>query len=254
MVKQKHRLIPLFLATCLGISLTIKAGGFWDKIPYTQRDGKQLQKILNDSPWAKKVRVSMSGGKKGRRSGSGRYQPGQQKGFSAQDISGGLPRGQEVGSSPSGSSGGGRGAGSRRASGRTLLIRWESSLPLKQARLMNSPMIRDASSQTIERYLNRKDSSYIVSLEGLPSVIFDRLDPDRLSRRATLTRKNHDPIQAQSIRLVGQKTPLIFFLFPKDDPITLKNKDVELQIELSRIVIKKKFKVKDFLFQGRLEI
>lgn len=252
MVKQKHRLIPLFLATCLGISLTIKAGGFWDKIPYTQWDGKQLQKILNDSPWAKKVRVSRTRGGKGRGSGSNRYQPGK-KSYSAQDISGGLPRGQEVGSAPSGRGGGG-GAGSRRGSGLTLLIRWESSLPLKQARLMTSPMIRDASSQTIEKYLNRKDSSYIVSLEGLPSAIFDRLDPERLSRRATIRRKNHDPIQAQSVRIVGQKNPLIFFLFPKDDPIILKNKDVEFQIELSSTVIKKKFKVKDFLFQGRLEI
>lgn len=253
MVKPKRRSAPLFLVTCLCISLTIKAGGFWDKTPYTQWDGKQLQKLLSDSPWAKKVRVAMTR-KKGKRSSSpGRYQPGQQRGYSAQDVSGGLPRGEEV-SSPSGGRGGGRGAGSRPSSGVSLLIRWESSLPLKQARLMNSPMARDASPQNIEKYLNRKDSSYIVSLEGLPPVILDRLDPDGLSQKATLKRKNHAPIQAESVRIVGQKVRLLFFLFPKDDPISLKNKDVEFQIELPRITIKKKFKVRDFLFQGRLEI
>ena len=230
--------------------MAIKAGGFWDKTPYTQWSEKQLQKVLSNSPWAKKIKVSMTG-QPGKRSGSGRY-PGR-SGYGAQNVSGSLPRGEEVGSRTAGG-GGGRGAGSRPSREIILLVRWESSLPLKQARLMNSPMARDASPQKIEKYLNRKDSNYIVSLEGLPPPILDRLDPVRLSQKVTLIRKNHAPIQAQSVRLVGQKNRLLFFLFPKDDPINLKDKDVEFQIELPSITVKKKFKVKDFLFQGQLEI
>jgi hypothetical protein len=250
MVKQGYWITPLVLVTCLGTSLVIKAGGFWDKTPYTQWSKKQIQKVLSESPWAQKIRVSMTR-KKGARPGNSRYP--RKTGYGAQNISGSLPRGEEV-SSSSGGRGGSRGVGSRPSSETTLLIRWESSLPLKQARLMNSPMARDASPQNIKKYLNRKDSSYIISLEGLPAPILDRLDPGHLSQKATLIRKNHAPIQAQSIRLVGQKVRLLFFLFPKHDPINLKNKDVEFQIELPGITIKKKFKVKDFLFQGRLAI
>ena len=238
--------IGIILGSCTSLLL---AGGFWDTVPYTEWSDKQIKKILNDSPWAKKVSMGGAGGGGQRQRGGGFSAEGNRgPGFpnppSGEDTPGG-------GGSGRGGSGGGRGGP---AGGMTLIIRWESARPLKQARLLNSEMAKQASPQEIEQYLSRKDPNYIVSVSGLPAPMLERMDPSRSAQRATLVRKGHDPIQAQSAQVLAQEAPLVLFYFPRADEIVLEDNEVEFVLEMQRGALKKKFRLKDLLFQEELAI
>ncbi len=136
----------------------------------------------------------------------------------------------------------------------TLLIRWESARPVKQARMLASGTATKASPEEIEKYLNQDDPNYMVSVSGLPGPMLERMEPSRLAGLATLLRKGHDPIHAESAQLLKQQPPLVLFSFPKTDAVQLEDGSVEFFLELQRTKVKKKFKLKDLLYQEELAI
>ena len=47
---------------------------------------------------------------------------------------------------------------------------------------------------------------------------------------------------------------ILFVGFPRTDPITLADGDVEFEVKVGSLGVKKKFKLKDMVFHGRLEL
>jgi hypothetical protein len=52
----------------------------------------------------------------------------------------------------------------------------------------------------------------------------------------------------------GGATLTLIFAFPRTDPITLADRDVEFVTAIGTIEIKKKFALKDLVFNGELEL
>jgi hypothetical protein len=44
------------------------------------------------------------------------------------------------------------------------------------------------------------------------------------------------------------------FIFPRTDPITLDDKEVELDLKLGTMEAKRKFNLKDMVYNGKLEL
>ena len=69
----------------------------------------------------------------------------------------------------------------------------------------------------------------------------------------SLIRKNERPLFPENIEVFlynGSLSMLVYF--SKEDPITLKHKDIEFVSTVVDIEIKKKFKLKDMVFEGEL--
>jgi hypothetical protein len=46
----------------------------------------------------------------------------------------------------------------------------------------------------------------------------------------------------------------VYFLFPRSEAITLEDKEVEFETKLGPMEIKRKFKLQDMVFGGKLEL
>ena len=224
----------------LGIlSITLLFGAdFWEKKPFTEWTDKEITKMLTDSPWAKKVTVNslvpaQAGG--GQMAGGGGRGGGGAGG-------GGGGRGR-------GGGGGGMSAGpgaGRAGPAMEFIVRWESSLPIKQA-VVRMGYQKD-NPDVVEEYLSRDDPHYIVSVSVLP-IPEDRINSERIAGMASLVRKKFDPVPADSAVIAGTRGgSIIYFRFPRTMNIELANKDVEFVLELPRIKIKKKFSLKKMKF------
>src|ERR1700740_3149217 len=74
-MKKLTVLVSLFISLFMG-AVALWAADFWQTKPFTDWDQKEAQKLLIDSPWARRVSISLatnpqSGGKGGGRGGRG---------------------------------------------------------------------------------------------------------------------------------------------------------------------------------------
>ena len=131
-------------------------------------------------------------------------------------------------------------------------ISWRSALPLKQAAARQQAG-NGAIPPEAEAALAREDELYVVAIQGLPPQ-YTQSGPtrtiDAFLRRAgkpdiPATRGASQPAPGGALLLVG---------FPRTDPITLAGGEVEFDVKIGALAVKKKFKLKDMIFHGRLEL
>ena len=246
------------------------AADFWESKSYADWSVKEVDKVLNRSPWSQSVTIRMVGsfspGADGRFGGGGRPGGGGGRG-------GGGPGGGFGGAAGGGGGGaygsGGGGRGGRAGGGRggpgggmgmpqmTAVIRWFSALPVKQASVRLRYGNEAATAADGLDYLNREEPNYVVSVAGLPGRMAGFMErmPDQIKQETSLRRKGKEPILPADLQITTQmeKTDL-YFVFPKNDPITLDDKEVEFLMKTERMEIKRKFKLKKMLFNGALSL
>ena len=243
----------LFSLTCL-----VLAGQFWEDKAYQDWTDEDVEKLLKKSPWSQKVTLGGGGGMGGGGMGGGsRGMPSASSGSSRGGGMGG--GGGGMGGGGGGRGGGGRGGGMPGAGEREMnfTVRWDSALPIRQAvmRAHYGPQVKSV--EEAQKMLNTKLSHYAVSLIGFPARMAQQ-DPSRLAAlasNAVLKRKKQDPIVAESVAVrPGDPPDGLVFYFPRRDPITLEDKEVEFQLEFGRLKIKRKFKLKKMVYDGNLEL
>ena len=190
-------------------------------------------------------------------------------GSAAAAASGREPGGSTVGAGgglgpPSGGPGGGGfDLGGRRPAARrgpppiNVTVRWASALPVKQAIIRARYRGDFEESEQDKQLLNMKDEQYVVLLSGLPSRMARGLQrsTDRIKQMTVLHRKKKDPIAAASVEVLPRDQFVeIFMFFPRDDGITLEDKDVELRTQVGPFKIKRKFRLKKMVFKDKLEL
>ena len=155
--------------------------------------------------------------------------------------------------------GGGRGgrAGGMGKPQMTAVVRWFSALPVKQASVKLRYGIEAATAADGLSYINREEPNYVVSVTGLPGRMagFMQRTPDRIKENTSLHRKGKEPILPADLQITTQMEETdLYFVFPKTDPITLDDKDVEFLMKTERMEIKRKFKLKKMVFDGELSL
>ena len=226
------------------------AGGFWEKKTYSDWNEKDLKKMFNNSPWAKQVSISMGGGMGGRGGGRGGGGVGGGGGGDLGGGGGGL-----------GGGGGGRGGGECYGGGAErpsmmLVVRWSSSLPIKQAMVKMQFGSEAETSKEAQDMLTRPESHYVLTVSGLPARMARMAqNPERIQQSAFLVRKQKPDLGAEHVQVIPSEQSVDLHLaFPRTEPITLEDKNVELKLALGPIQVKKKFKLKDMVFDGDLAL
>ncbi|MEO7143481.1 MAG: hypothetical protein ABI165_08255 [Bryobacteraceae bacterium] len=260
------------VAVCAVVLYAADAWKTEDSSKWTSED---IQKILTDSPWAKRVNVSggTSGERRGGRMGAGGLGlpgGGMGRGGGGMGMPGGgmgMPNGGWGGGSGGGmgSGRGGRGGGGRPQAS-LVTIRWDSAAPVKAALLRQRP---DDAAKTPEAPV--KD--YVITVDGLPNVTrpadSDSNADDSGGRRKRDPEAVREELMESTKLIVRGKRAIgpedvkidpargnreIHFLFPRETPITAGDKEVTFTTQLGRMKVEKKFNVKDMMFRGKLAL
>ena len=135
-------------------------------------------------------------------------------------------------------------------------VRWLSALPVRQA-LVIARLGRDKlDSEQSRKFLEQNPGYYVIAVAGLPPQMAAAISDERLAglaKAAMLLRKDKDPIAAESAQRLTDE-PGVAFLFPKTSAITLDDKEVEFVSKAGAIELKTRFKLKDMVLGGKLEL
>ena len=198
----------------------LAAADFWEETEFTAWSDKDVEQMMNDSPWAKRLTVRFP--RPPRASGGGRFGGGFRPGTSTPQT--------------------------------RLVIQWQSAQPIRQAMVRGRIEQGGTVDPEAQAFLDQSAPGYVVVVTGL-SGQFGRLTPEALMAEARLERKGKSPIvpaQAQPQR--AERGVTIVYLFPKDDAIVLEDQEVEFITKVGDVTIKKKFKLEEMVFNDQLEL
>lgn len=251
--------VPALTAALLLSAVCVYAADFWVAKPYTEWSPKDCDKMLSDSPWAKQVAVSMSGGGGGGGGGSRRGGGGGSRGSMGETGGagglGGSNTAPGVGSEP-GSAGRGEQLEQMASQGGPAIqlhVLWVSATPVKQANMKKKYGSEVGSSEEAKKMIETEGNAYVlmVLMPGPGRGAAGAGMKDALKEATTLNVKGKDPIKAAQVEVSGGGA---YFFFPKDKPITIDDKEVELVTKLGRDQIKCKFELKKMVIDGKLAL
>jgi hypothetical protein len=152
-----------------------------------------------------------------------------------------------------------------------VIVRWDSALPVRQALLR----MHDKGARDTERTLAAPDKYYVLSVVGLVRArqqmqATSADSPDTplgqgrtpydvtqtrqgLMNLARLYPKNEKAIVPADVR-VDEETGSVQIYFPRSVPIEPKDKEVLFQITYGSIKVTQRFKLKDMMYRGKLEL
>lgn len=273
--------LPRYLLT-LSMFLTgfaLWAADVWVAKPYTEWSDKDIQKIMSDSPWAKKVTATFefsargggpaaSGGGGGGGGGRGKSGP-QGDSIDPGTDGGGTPGIAETGGGGGrGGRGGGGGGGGGAAPGvggppeTELEVRWMTAPTVQQAVAKAKYGAEVATSPDAKKQLETEQTFYAISISNLPVFVRPRTEDDAkaLAMITTLTVKGKDPITAGGVLFPdqaqgqgrGARSTSATFVFPKTTPLTADDKEVEFSTKFGKTKVQAKFDLKKMVVNGKL--
>jgi len=143
-----------------------------------------------------------------------------------------------------------------------LLVRWESSLPVREASIRAEELQAKRVAELAAEY-------YVVSTSGMqmmggrrgmgagedrPQPDFSRMQ-DRMKEATSLTIKGKPPIRAERIEVVQAADGMVtLFLFPRSTAISADDKEVAFETAMGPMEVKSKFYLKDMMFDGNLAL
>jgi hypothetical protein len=138
-----------------------------------------------------------------------------------------------------------------------LTVRWSSALPIRQALALERWGRSGLNAPAAIEWLNQEPKEHLVEVFGLPAIMATngakRIEED-LSRSCVLWLKSRLPSRAASVHVPEHGTHLSAELrFLRASGITPQDGAVELRGETGPIQIAQKFKLREMVYQGRLE-
>lgn len=202
--------------------------------------------MMSNSPWAKSVGVSMSGPG----GGAPPMAPAGGGGFGGAGVPGG----------PQGGGGSEFGPGAPGSAGPSfdVVARWQSALPIRQAFVRLKFGAEADKSAEAAKVLEQQETPYEIVLSG-PMGPFLGAKPEdsakALSEVSFLSSSRTGAIKAVQIQ-VGKpgKTMDVVFVFPRSMPFTVEDREVEFITKLGASTLKYKFKLKDMVLNGKLDM
>jgi hypothetical protein len=226
------------------------AADFWTTKPFTDWNEKEVAKILSDSPWTAKITINGGPGAPPSIGGGG-------GGGGGRGGRGGGPQGDSTTADPGigGDSGGFGGGGS---SGTTVTAIWQTALPIRQALVKRQYGAEAGTSPEAKAKLDRVDQFYVLTLGGMPGFTLAAAQGDRkaaLLNATMLTAAGKPPLKAVDVQVSGGRgSGVMSFVFPKSTSFSVEDKEVEFSSKFDTTAVKKKFKLKDMVFNGKVEM
>lgn len=144
-----------------------------------------------------------------------------------------------------------------------LFVRWDTSLPVRQAMARLRYQGAALASPEAQKLLESERDHFVICIAGLPPQMarLATKEKDRILEEVRvesfLKIKGRPPLAAEVVQLrTEQGWAELRILFPRrgSQDIRLKDKRVEFISKISKQKISRKFKLKDMVFKGILEL
>ena len=246
------------LVAILGIvalaAIAWASGDPWKDKPYQQWDSKDVQKILDDSPWSHIVRVDANwkgGGGSTTNANSDANTPiggtmAPSGAMASRPMSnGGGPANSTVTNAPD--------AGQQTGPTAAFVVRWASARVLREALVRSAVLGGEKEPPDADAQLAKPTEDYQVLIAGPDMTPFSSLDQNTLKSSASLVLK-HTKEKLSPTSVTVQKDPTdrkisyILFSFPKNSQngepvIGTGEKTVEFNLDASKLSIKTTFDI-----------
>jgi hypothetical protein len=214
----------------------------WLKKKPEDWSAKEVEEILNHSPWSKEVKLEFGASVEGFPGG------------------GGFPGGPPPGGMPGGGGGFPGGGGGFPGGGMPelkVLIRWESALPVRAANRNPVPEVEGGPHYVVS--INRMQMNPSQTPGGRGRLGGGADAPADLTQRllqmSSLQNKGKNPISPVHAEVKDAQADLVTLLyFPKNRPLELSDKEVAFSTQMGPLAVKAKFNLKDMVYQGKLEL
>ncbi len=211
------------------------ADDFWDKKNFLEWDIREVLKLKSDSPWAQRASVKVGRG----------------SAFNANAVIA-----SDVSARDVTAAGGGGTSFSRVGSSETIpiVISWQSALPFKKAIVKGEVGNRNLVTDQQQQYLELEDEHYLLVIGRLPPDVAKGFESiEGIETKISLDRKGKEKLFVAQVRVDAARGE-VYLTFPKTDPVTLADKDAELNVDIEGMRFKKKFKLSDMVIAGKLEL
>jgi hypothetical protein len=206
--------------TLIVAALVFAGGDPWKTKPYQQWDDKDIQRIFQDSPWAKVVQVDATWKNSKLNSNDDSPQPTVPAGSPpSEGKMGGMGGyGQApVSSTPTVGGTGDYGSSSAQAS---FLVRWVSSRTVQRAAARRAELAGQLKPEEAEKQLAQSPDVYEIVIGGPDMRPFQSADEDTLKTSAYLvekkTKQKISPVKIEVSRSTdGKNVQAVAFVFPK---------------------------------------
>jgi len=138
------------------------------------------------------------------------------------------------------------------------VARWQSALPIREAFVRLKFGAEADKSADAKKVLEEQERPYEIVLSGPMGMFLGGKPGDSakaLSEVTSLSSSRTGAVKASQIE-VGKpgKTMDVVFAFPRSMPFTVEDKEVEFTTKLGTSTLKYKFKLKDMVVNGKLEM
>lgn len=178
-------------------------------------------------------------------------------------------QGGGIGEDPMGSAGGrgGRGGGGDAPgpiASTTLVVRWQTALPVKQALVKMKYGSEVTTSPEAKKILDSEEKAYVIAVSGVgPAMMGQGMrgggDPEAMKKalleQTSLAVKGKDEVKPTAVQFgrVGRGFE-VYFVFQKKDEFSMDDKEIEFVTRLGPVQVKQKFRLKDMVYNGKLAL
>ena len=242
---QSSDLLRMFWLIPASALLLVAAPPAWRTKPTAQWTEEDAKLVLRNSPWAKSVTAGIAR----RQSEDERRESGDMGqphgvGYDGVDPKGSGPK---LPTSIPNILTAERSARSL-ARATSVTLRWESALPVRLAELKS----HEVEPPTLE------GDGYRIAVYGIPGADI-KGDPKRLGEPlknlAALKREGKKDVRPVSVEVFLQENGVVVvYLFPLSAEITKKDRQIQFEAHIGRIVVVQNFELSDMEFMGKLEL
>ncbi len=235
-------------SVCLMVSAAqlMAADPVWKNKPAAEWTEEDARQVLAASPWVKEIRATIT-----RRLTEDQLreagQMGQPRGVGNEGLD---PKGSGPKVSPDFLSGPGGDDRSARSLPQpiTLKLRWESALPVRLAELKS----HEIEPPTLE------GDGYQIAVYGVPGGGF-KGDPEQLGKPlkglAALKRQGKKDVRPIGVEVFQRESGLVVvYLFPLSAEVGKRDRLLEFDAQIGRIVVSHTFDLNEMVFMGKLEL
>jgi hypothetical protein len=244
-------------ASCLMLlPALLWAADFWESKPFTDWSDKEVRRVMTNSPWARQTNTAMSNARPSLPPADSPV-----SGFPAAD---GSPiRVPNLGR------GGGTDAGTITSpdvsfeQGLSVMIRWQTALPLRQAQMRAKYGKEAATAPGARKILDQDPAMYVISVMGIPGALVTLGGAETAKRsiqdQTTLAAKGKPALHPDAVELVRSGDNSgdymeVLLAFPKTAPFALADQEIEFASRIGTVEVKYRFRLKDMVVRGKLEL
>jgi len=246
---KKLAVSAVLFAACLW------AADFWQSKPYTEWNDKDVKKMLDGSPWSKETSVATADGDSiaGNAGKRGSRTPGTMGEANPVDRS--SENGLEEPGKPGRSGGNSDGVAIPTM---TVIVRWQSALPVKQALARAKYGSEVSTSPEANKLIETVEPNYIIVVSGLMRTLFQAdsgVVKAAVLNASELAVKGKDPIHPVDFMVQPSGRGVdAYFAFPKSAAFSPDDKEVEFTAKFRAITVRQRFQFKNMVINGKLEL